>query len=101
MKITIITVCYNSAPTIETAMRSVMSQKYHDVQYIIVDGGSTDGTLHIIEKYVKHISLCISEPDGGIYDAMNKGLRYATGEIVAFLNSDDCYLPEADVFRTV
>lgn len=82
-------------------MRSVLSQKYHDLEYIIVDGGSTDGTLHIIEKYGKHISLCISEPDGGIYDAMNKGLRYATGEIVAFLNSDDCYLPEADVFRTV
>lgn len=93
MRITIITVSYNSAGTIEKTIQSVIAQKFHDVEYIIVDGGSTDHTAEIIRKYKDNISVYISEPDQGIYDAMNKGLGRATGEIVAFLNSDDWYLP--------
>lgn len=93
MKITIITVSYNSVATIEKTIQSVIAQKFHDVEYIIVDGGSTDHTAEIIRKYKDNISVYISEPDQGIYDAMNKGLGRATGEIVAFLNSDDWYLP--------
>jgi len=101
MKITIITVCFNSAKTIENAIQSVMSQKYHDLEYIIIDGGSSDGTLDIIEKYKDDILLCISEPDDGIYDAMNKGIQRASGDVVAFLNSDDWYVSDADVFNKV
>lgn len=91
MKITVITVCYNSANTIEKTIQSVLSQNYSNLEYIIVDGGSVDGTLDIIEKYKKEISLYISEPDHGIYDAMNKGLKRATGDVFALLNSDDYY----------
>lgn len=101
MKITIITVCYNSAKTIENAIQSVISQNYHDLEYIIIDGGSTDGTLDIIETYKDDISLWISEPDNGIYDAMNKGIQRASGDVIAFLNSDDWYVLEADVFNQV
>ncbi len=91
MKITVITVCYNSVKTIEKTIRSVIAQNYDDLEYIIIDGGSVDGTLDIIEKYKDKISLYISEPDNGIYDAMNKGLERATGDIFAFLNGDDYY----------
>lgn len=93
MKISIITVCYNSAVTIEKTIRSVISQNFHDLEYIIIDGGSTDGTAEIISHYQDDIAVYISEPDQGIYDAMNKGLSAASGEIAAFLNSDDWYLP--------
>lgn len=91
MKISIITVCYNSEPTIERTIKSVIQQDYPDVEYIVIDGGSTDGTVDIIKKYVKNISYWVSEADQGIYDAMNKGIGRATGEVVAFLNSDDWY----------
>lgn len=91
MKITVITVCYNSVKTIDKTITSVLAQDYDDLEYIIIDGGSVDGTLDIIEKYKEKISLCISEPDHGIYDAMNKGLERAKGEVFAFLNSDDYY----------
>lgn len=91
MKISVITVCYNSSTTIEQTIQSVVDQNYRDLEYIIIDGGSTDGTLGIIAKYQQNISECISEPDNGIYDAMNKGLEKCTGDIVAFLNSDDWY----------
>lgn len=101
MKITIITVCYNSVRTIENTIRSVISQDYDDLEYIIIDGGSTDGTLEIIDKYKKRIALCISEPDYGIYDAMNKGLKKASGDVVAFLNSDDWYVAELNVLKKV
>ena len=96
MKISVITVCYNSSATIERTIQSVIRQNYSDLEYIIIDGGSTDGTLDVIAKYQPYISLCISEPDNGIYDAMNKGLERTTGDVVAFLNSDDWY--ERDVF---
>lgn len=91
MKISIITVCYNSEKTIESAIKSVLGQT-HDIEYIIVDGGSTDGTVGIINKYRDRISKIISEPDKGIYDAMNKGIRAATGDVVGTLNSDDFYV---------
>lgn len=91
MKITIITVCFNSVRTIERTIRSVIEQDYDDLEYIVIDGGSTDGTIDIIKKYQNKIYAWISEPDDGIYDAMNKGLQRASGEIFAFLNSDDYY----------
>lgn len=93
MKITIITVSYNSAGTIEKTIQSVIAQKFHDLEYIVIDGGSMDGTMEVVRKYKDDISVYISEPDQGIYDAMNKGLSRASGDVVAFLNSDDWYLP--------
>lgn len=94
MKITIITVSYNSGQTIEKAILSVINQDYKDIEYIIVDGGSTDGTVDIIKKYENYIYKWISEPDQGIYDAMNKGIAMATGDVIAFLNSDDWYMED-------
>ena len=91
MKVSIVTVCFNSADTIEDTIRSVREQEYEHIEHVIVDGGSTDGTLDIVKKYNGRIKKFISEPDGGIYDAMNKGLRLAQGEVVAFLNADDVY----------
>lgn len=91
MKISIITVCYNRAKTIERTIRSVVNQDYEDTEYIIIDGGSSDRTVDIIRKYERDLAYWVSERDDGIYDAMNKGIRHATGEIVAFLNSDDWY----------
>lgn len=90
-KLSIITVCFNSASTIEQTIQSVISQNYENVEYIIVDGGSTDGTLDIIRKYESQISRWVSEKDRGISDAFNKGIRLATGEIIGIINSDDCY----------
>lgn len=91
MKISIITVCYNSAGTIRDAIESVLNQDHVDVEYIIVDGNSKDGTVEIIRSFGHRISRWISEPDKGIYDAMNKGIALATGEVVGILNSDDFY----------
>jgi len=91
MKISIITVCLNARDTIEDAIQSVVNQSCADIEYIIVDGGSTDGTLEIIERYKNRVNTLISEKDAGIYDAMNKGIRAATGDIVGILNADDFY----------
>lgn len=91
LKITIITVCYNSAKTIEQTIQSVLNQHYPNLEYIIIDGASTDGTQNIVKKYADKITLFKSEPDKGIYDAMNKGLTLATGDIVGLLNADDLY----------
>ena len=91
IKFSIITVCLNSVRTIEQSILSVLEQTYKNIEYIIVDGQSVDGTLDIIKKYKEQIAVCVSEPDGGLYDAMNKGIRMATGDIVGILNSDDRY----------
>lgn len=91
MKISIITVCYNSSDTIRDTIESVLSQSYNDIEYIVVDGGSKDGTVEIISEFGGRISKFISEPDQGIYDAMNKGVMVATGDFVGILNSDDVF----------
>ncbi len=91
MKVSIITVCFNSAGTVEDTIRSVCEQEYEPVEHVIVDGGSTDGTVEIVKRHNGRIKKFISEPDEGIYDAMNKGLHLAQGEVIAFLNADDVY----------
>ena len=88
-KITIITACKNSSLTIEETIKSVIAQKYNNVEYIIIDGKSDDSTLSIIDKYKQHIHLIINESDKGIYDAFNKGLNLASGDLIGFVNSDD------------
>ena len=85
----IITVTYNAGKVLEDTIQSVISQTYRNVEYIIVDGSSKDNTLEIIGKYSKHISKMVSEPDKGLYDAMNKGIRMATGDYLCFLNAGD------------
>ncbi len=91
LKISIITVCYNSATTIESTIESVASQSYPNIEYLIVDGGSTDSTLDIIKRY-ENLSVLVSEPDKGIYDAMNKGIKLASGDVIGTLNADDFYI---------
>lgn len=95
MKVSIITVVYNGAETIEQTILSVLGQTYENVEYIIIDGQSTDDTKKIIERYSDFISVFISEKDNGIYDAMNKGIQKATGEIIGIINSDDWYARNA------
>ena len=91
MKISIITSVYNNQETIAEAMDSVLSQTYTDIEYIIIDGGSTDDTVNIIKSYQNRIAVFISEPDKGIYDGLNKGIKLATGDVIGFLHSDDLY----------
>jgi glycosyltransferase involved in cell wall biosynthesis len=99
MRITIITVCYNRKLTIEKAIKSVLEQNYHDVEYIIIDGNSKDGTKEIIESYRDRISQYISEPDKGMYDAINKGLKLATGDVIGLMHSDDEFFDENALTR--
>lgn len=101
MKVSIITVCLNSADTIEQTIRSVLCQTYSEIEYVIVDGDSTDGTLEIINRYRDSISQLISEKDSGIYDAMNKGLRLASGDVIGLLNADDFYADKDAIERVV
>lgn len=101
MKISIITVCYNSAKTLEDTIQSVMGQTYGDIEYIIIDGASTDGTLQILNKYKEDIDVLVSEPDKGIYDAMNKGIAKATGSIIGILNSDDVFFDNHTIQKVV
>lgn len=90
-KVSVITACYNSKEYIEETIQSVLNQTYPNIEYIIVDGASTDGTLDIINKYRDRVQWVISEKDQGVYDAFNKGVKAATGDIIQFLNSDDYY----------
>lgn len=92
MKVSIITVSFNSAKTIEDTINSVLSQDFPEIEYIVVDGGSSDGTVNIIEKYQNRIGKWVSEKDRGMYDAMNKGIAMATGDVIGILNSDDVYM---------
>ncbi len=89
IKISIITVTYQSVNTLGDTMTSVFSQTYPNIEYIIVDGGSTDGTVDLIKQHESKIARWVSEPDGGIYDAMNKGITMASGDIIGFLHADD------------
>lgn len=91
MKFSIITVCYNSESTIRDTIESVFSQNYSNIEYLIIDGYSTDGTMSIVNEYKERIHKIISEPDKGIYDAMNKGIINSTGDIIGLLNSDDIF----------
>jgi glycosyltransferase involved in cell wall biosynthesis len=91
MKVSIITVCYNSAATLEETIQSVLSQDYPEIEYILVDGLSKDSTPEIINKYRDKISIIVSEKDKGLYDALNKGIALATGEVIGLLHSDDVY----------
>ena len=98
-KISVITPSFNQAQFLEATIHSVISQNYPNLEYIIIDGGSTDGSVEVIKKYESCLHFWCSEPDGGQYDAINKGFTHATGEILAWLNSDDIYCPWA--FKTV
>jgi glycosyltransferase involved in cell wall biosynthesis len=101
MKVSIITVVYNNQSTIDYAIQSVLSQDYHNIEYIIVDGNSTDGTVKKIQNHKESVNQFISEPDKGIYDAMNKGVKLATGDIIGILNSDDFYANENIISEVV
>lgn len=90
-KFSVITVTYNAAGVLEDTIQSVISQTYHHVEYIIVDGASTDGTMAIVDRYRSRIHTVVSEPDKGLYDAMNKGMALATGDYLCFLNAGDCF----------
>jgi len=101
MKISIITICFNSAQYLEQTIRSVTGQTYAGREYIIIDGGSTDGTIDIIRKYEDKIDKWISEPDHGIADAMNKGLAMASGDYVIFIHSDDYFVDSTSLEKAV
>ncbi|OQY15941.1 MAG: glycosyl transferase [Desulfobacteraceae bacterium 4572_35.1] len=101
MKVSIVTVCYNSEATIRDTIESVLAQSYSDIEYIIVDGASSDRTMAIIDEYRDRITNVVSESDKGIYDAMNKGIKLATGDVVGILNSDDFYQNNAVIHDVV
>jgi len=101
VKVSIITVVYNNKFTISDAIESVISQDYAEIEYIVIDGLSTDGTQEIIRSYCDRITHFVSEKDHGIYDAMNKGIKLASGDIVGILNSDDIYLDKAVISAVV
>lgn len=101
MKVSIITSVWNNEKTIEDAIKSVLSQNYPNIEYIVVDGASKDGTINIIKKYEDKISKFVSEKDKGIYDGLNKGLSLATGDIIGFLHSDDIYANENIITEVV
>jgi glycosyltransferase involved in cell wall biosynthesis len=92
-RISVVTPSYNQAQFLDGCMRSVLSQGYPNLEYIVIDGGSSDGSVDIIKSHETQVTYWVSEPDGGQYDALNKGFRRATGEILAWLNADDMYLP--------
>ena len=95
LKISIVTVSYNAISTIEQTILSVIGQDYPNIEYIVIDGGSTDGTVDVIKKYEDKITYWISEPDGGMYDALGKGFERVTGDVCAYINADDFYQPHA------
>lgn len=101
LKISIITVCYNSDSTIESTIKSVINQEYSNIEYIIVDGKSKDNTLQIIEKYKDKISKVVSEKDDGIYFAINKGIELATGDVIGILHADDVYADNTVIKQVV
>ena len=103
-KITVVTVCFNCVGIIEQTIKSVISQDYPELEYIIIDGASQDGTLNIVYKYQNYITKILSEPDKGIFDAMNKSLNYVTGKYILFMNAGDTFANEhivSDIFMSV
>jgi glycosyltransferase involved in cell wall biosynthesis len=100
LKVSLITVSFNSEKTIRDTIESVLSQNYKFIEYIVIDGGSTDSTLDIINDYKEKIQVVVSEPDSGIYDAMNKGVMLSSGDVIGVINSDDFY-PDSNVISTV
>jgi len=101
LKISIITVVWNNKKTIKDAIESVLGQTYKDIEYIIIDGASSDGTVEVVKSYGNKISKFLSEPDNGLYDAMNKGIALATGDVVGILNSDDFYIDNGVIERVM
>jgi glycosyltransferase len=101
MKVTLITASFNSEETIEETIRSVVSQNYADIEYILIDGKSKDRTLAVAENYKDHIATIISEVDNGLYDALNKGIQRSSGEIIGFLHSDDTLASENVISKVV
>ena len=101
MKLSIITVSYNSGNFIEKCITSVISQSYKNIEYIVIDNLSTDNTSKVLQKYSNNISLIVQERDKGVYDAMNKGIKFAKGDVVGFLNSDDFYADKEVLSKVV
>lgn len=101
LRVSIITVCYNNSQTIEATIKSVVSQDYKNIEYILVDGASTDDTLQIINRYKDNIATIVSEKDNGIYFAINKGIALATGDVVAILHADDFYADTTIISKVV
>lgn len=101
MKVSVITVAYNSERTIGETLQSIAEQSHPDIEHIVIDGSSNDGTLSVIKQYQASVTKVISEPDRGIYDAMNKGLALATGDLIGFLNADDTYANSSTVASLV
>lgn len=101
MKISIITVCFNNEKTIEHTIRSVLAQKCKNIEYLIIDGNSTDNTLSIINKYNSDIDFVISENDKGIYDAINKGIKHSSGDVVGFLHADDFFKNSNVIYKVL
>lgn len=100
IRVSLITVTYNAESTIERCIRSVIAQKYRNIEYIVIDGASTDSTIQIINRYAQNIQNIISEPDKGMYDALNKGIKLATGDVIGILNADD-YFASDDILADV
>lgn len=101
LKVSIITITYNSGATLEDTLKSVLNQTYKNIEYIIVDGKSTDGTLTIIDAYKSNIAKVVSEKDKGLYDALNKGISLATGDVIGILHSDDFYTSNTVIEKVV
>ena len=101
MKVSIITVVYNRADVIRDTIESVLSQTYKNIEYIVIDSGSTDSTMDVVNEYKDKISKIISEPDRGLYDAINKGIKEATGDVIGLIHSDDFYLDNLVIQRVV
>lgn len=99
MKISIVTVTYNCGSVVEGCLTSVLSQSHRAIEHIVIDGASKDGTLDFLQSEREHLAVLVSEQDNGIYDAMNKGIKHATGDVIGFLNSDDFYASDAVLSR--
>jgi glycosyltransferase involved in cell wall biosynthesis len=101
MKVSIITVCFNSIETLKKTIDSVRNQTYSDIEYIVIDGASTDGTVQLLKENKNYITKLVSEPDNGLYDALNKGIELSTGDIVGILNSDDIFYSNSVIEEVV